>query len=89
MPEREDGPRFDPAGSRLVYVAIADDLTEKIQSGYYAPDARLPSITDLVHEYGAARETVRKAVRELAGRGLVHVVPGKGIFVTGLEGQRD
>jgi len=63
-------------------VAIADDLTAKIQSGYYAPDSRLPSVADLVHEYGAARETVRKALHELADRGYVEVVPGKGVFVT-------
>jgi DNA-binding GntR family transcriptional regulator len=64
-------------------MAIADDLTEKIRSGYYPPDGRLPSITDLVHEYGAARETVRKAIHELAALGWVEVVPGKGVYATG------
>ena len=63
-------------------MAIADDLTAKIQNGYYAPDGRLPSINDLVHEYGAARETVRKAIHELARLGYVEIVPGKGVFVT-------
>ena len=63
-------------------MAIADDLTEKIRNGTYPPDSRLPSINDLVHEYGAARETVRHAIRELAERGWVEVVPGKGVFAT-------
>ena len=63
-------------------MAIADDLTAKIQNGTYPPDARLPSINDLIHEYGAARETVRKAIHELADRGYVEVVPGKGVYVT-------
>ena len=63
-------------------MAIADDLTQKIQTGYYPPDGRLPSVADLVHEYGAARETVRKAIHELADRGWVEIVPGKGVYVT-------
>lgn len=63
-------------------MAIADDLTEKIQSGYYPPDSRLPSVADLVHEYGAARETVRKAIKELADKNWVEIVPGKGTYVT-------
>jgi DNA-binding GntR family transcriptional regulator len=62
-------------------MAIADDLTAKIQNGTYPPDSRLPSIADLVHEYGAARETVRHAIHELADRGIVEVVPGKGVYV--------
>lgn len=69
-------------------MAIADDLTAKIQDGTYPPNGRLPSINDLVHEYGAARETVRKAIRELAERGYVDVVPGKGVFVTRPEERR-
>jgi len=35
----------------------------------------------LVPEFGAARETVRQAVRLLVTRGLVEVVRGKGTFV--------
>ena len=82
MTER-DGPRFDPRGRNLVYVEIAEDLAAKIADGTYPADGRLPSVADLVYEYGAARETVRKAFRVLAERGLITVVPGKGAFVIG------
>jgi DNA-binding GntR family transcriptional regulator len=68
-------------------VAITEDLTEKIQNGDYPPESRLPSIADLVHEYGAARETVRKALHALEDRGLVEIVPGKGVFILP-EGER-
>jgi DNA-binding GntR family transcriptional regulator len=81
MTGHDEGPRFDPLGRTRVYMAIADDLTEKIENGTYPPDGRIPSVADLVHEYGAARETVRKAVRELADRGYVEIIPGKGIYV--------
>lgn len=82
-------PRYDPAGRARVFVAIADDLTAKIQNGYYPPDGRLPSINDLIHEYGAARETVRKAIHHLAEQGWVEIVPGKGVFATRPEERRD
>jgi DNA-binding GntR family transcriptional regulator len=78
----EDRPTFDPRGRERVFMAIADELRARIEDGTYPPDGRLPSIADLIHEYGAARETVRKAVRLLAEQGLVEVVPGKGAFVT-------
>lgn len=65
---------------------IADDIAAKIQDGTYPADGRIPSVADLVHEYGAARGTVRKAIAQLAERGLVEVVPGKGVFVIGRSG---
>jgi DNA-binding GntR family transcriptional regulator len=60
---------------------IADDIAAKIQDGTYPPNGRLPSLADLVHEYGAANGTVRKAVEELRERGLIETISGKGSFV--------
>jgi len=62
---------------------IADDIAAKIQDGTYPRDGRIPSVADLVHEYGAARGTVRKAIGILVEMGLVEVVPGKGAFSLG------
>jgi hypothetical protein len=42
----------------------------------------VPSETQLMQRYGVARLTARKAVRVLAGEGLVEVVPGRGAYVT-------
>ena len=81
MTER-DSPKWAPRGRTVVWMAIADELASRIEDGTYPADGRLPSVTDLVHEYGAARETVRRAIRDLAERGWVEVVPGKGTFVT-------
>lgn len=80
--EDEERKRFDPSGPQLVYIQIADDIAAKINSGELAPDARLPSELDMAADYGAARLTVRRAIRELRERGLVHTVIGKGTFVT-------
>ena len=89
MAEREGGPRWDPHGRVVVWMAILEDLAAKIEDGTYPADGRLPSVADLVFEYGAARETVRRAIRELAERGYVEVVPGKGTFITRPEERRN
>lgn len=73
--------RFDPDGPRLVYMQIADDIAGQIERGELAPNARLHGEAALAEEYGAARMTIRRAIRELRERGLVIVVSGKGTYV--------
>ena len=73
--------RFDPAGPELVYVLIADDIAAKISSGELASGGRLPGEADMAAEYGVAKMTARRAVRELRERGLVRTVVGKGSYV--------
>lgn len=69
----------------MVYVAIADVLAARIKDGTYPPDGRLPAELELVAEFGASRESVRRAVEELRKRGLVETVKGKGSFVLPAE----
>jgi GntR family transcriptional regulator len=65
-----------------MYRHIAEDLRAQIDSGAIAPGAKLPTESDLRVGYGAARNTVREAVKLLASRGLVETRPGLGTFVT-------
>jgi DNA-binding GntR family transcriptional regulator len=81
MTDERDAPVFDPRGRRLVYMAIADVLAARIADGTYPAEGRLPSEPELVAEFGAARDTVRQAIRELRVRGLVETVSGKGTYV--------
>lgn len=81
MTGSDDGPRFDPRGPELVYMLIADDVAEQIAAGTLVPRQRLPGEAGMAAEYGVARMTIRRAVRELRERGLVHTVNGKGTFV--------
>lgn len=76
-----DGPRFDPRGPELVYMQIADDIAGQISRGELVKGARLPSEPDLAEYYGAAKMTIRRAMRELRERGLVRTVLGKGSYV--------
>ncbi len=74
--------RFDPHGPDLVYMLVADDIAARIDCGDLPPGARLPSEADLAAEFGVAKMTARRAVRELRERGLIRTVIGKGSYVT-------
>jgi DNA-binding GntR family transcriptional regulator len=77
-----DVPDFDPAADEYVYATMADHVAARIEAGQLQPGARLPGERDLAKEYGVALGTARRAVKELAERGLVRVLPGRGTFVT-------
>jgi GntR family transcriptional regulator len=65
-----------------LYREIARDLRRKINSGVLAQGSQLPTEDELIAQYQASRNTVRGALRELSGRGLVYTLHGKGTFVT-------
>lgn len=53
---------------------------EKIEDGTYLPGTRLPSIVDLVHEWGVARLTARKALNLLVTESLAELPTGDGLL---------
>jgi DNA-binding GntR family transcriptional regulator len=60
----------------LVSKQVAEWITARIQR----PGQRLPSETEIERELHVARGTVRRAYRDLAERGLVVIVNGKGAY---------
>lgn len=77
----DDEPRFPMRNSEWRYVQLADDLERRIRSGEFPHDARLPRREDLAAEYGVGEMTVRRALRELAERGMVRPMPSVGTVV--------
>ena len=65
------------------YLQVADLLRQRIARGTWPEGHRLPSLEELVAEFGVARVTVRQAVELLARDGLVSPQQGRGTFVTG------
>jgi GntR family transcriptional regulator len=63
------------------YRQVADLIEQRIRSGELAPGDRVPSITTLSQEFGIAKGTARRALGELADRGLIEITPGWGSFV--------
>jgi GntR family phosphonate transport system transcriptional regulator len=60
---------------------IADDVEQEIAAGTYAAGDRLPGEVDIALRFGVNRHTVRRALAELAQRGLVRAERGSGTFV--------
>jgi GntR family phosphonate transport system transcriptional regulator len=60
---------------------IAQALEAEITAGTHAAGARLATEAELAARFGVNRHTVRRAMEELEGRGLVRVEQGRGSFV--------
>lgn len=63
------------------YQQVAALLRARVESGELEPGRRLPSIVDLMQEYGIARTTAAKALRLLVDEGLAEFSRGMGTYV--------
>lgn len=70
-------------GNKVIplYAQLRDQIEGKIRTGELQPGDRLQSENELASTYGVSIITVRKAIRELAEKGLVEKKQGKGTFV--------
>lgn len=73
---------IDSVSAQPLYLQIKTVLAQRILDGEYAPHERLPSESELMKVFGVSRITVRQALRDLHGDGLVFSVQGKGTFVS-------
>jgi GntR family transcriptional regulator, phosphonate transport system regulatory protein len=60
---------------------ISDDYEQMILIGKYQNGTRLPAETEIAENYGVNRHTVRRALAELAARGMVRSERGSGTYV--------
>ncbi|WP_270938933.1 phosphonate metabolism transcriptional regulator PhnF [Falsiroseomonas oryzae] len=60
---------------------IQQTLEAEIAAGRVPPGARLPTEAELSARFSVNRHTVRRAMEELEGRGLVRIEHGRGSFV--------
>lgn len=67
-----------PLSLKLKYV-----LRARLERGEWVVGARIPTLLELVAEYGVSRATVRAALDELESEGLIQRTRGKGTFVIG------
>ena len=61
------------------YDSIYRDLKEKIETESYSYQDLLPSEHTLIQEYGCSRNTVRRALADLASLGYVQPLQRKGV----------
>lgn len=64
-------------------------LLTRIRDGEWPLGHRLPGETTLAAQLGVGRSTLREAIRELAGKGVLESRQGAGVFVTALDAGED
>ncbi len=62
-------------------VAIASDLRTQILNSTYGKGDKLPTESQLSEKYGVSRQTIRKALQDLAKDNLITSVQGSGSYV--------
>lgn len=82
-----------PGGVAVQRTSMADQaagvLLGRIRAQEWALGARLPGETTLAAQLGVGRSTVREAIRQLAGRGVLTARQGAGVFVAALDARED
>ena len=69
------------------WVKAAYAVTDAIQRGQIGPRGKLPARSELACTLGVNQKTVARAYQELAGLGIIYLVPGHGYFPN-FEGPR-
>jgi GntR family transcriptional repressor for pyruvate dehydrogenase complex len=62
--------------------SVTRRLEEGLLDGSYPANSKLPSERELAERYAVSRNTVREAIQQLGARGLVHIRPRSGVFVS-------
>lgn len=65
----------------LRYVAVYDEIYNRICHNYYSVGSQLPPENTLSKELGVSRMTLRQALKFLRDDGIIEIVQGKGSFV--------
>ncbi|MFF3895086.1 GntR family transcriptional regulator [Streptomyces sp. NPDC001812] len=71
---------FEPEIPRWRQVAAV--IRSRIEEGVYPPRTRVPSVQQIVEEFGIATATAQKVNVGLKREGLLYTEPGMGSFVT-------
>ena len=65
-----------------IYLQIIDDVKEKILSGEFQKNQKIPSVRELSAQYGVNPNTIQKALFDLENAGLIITERTNGKFVT-------
>ncbi|MGD8564322.1 MAG: GntR family transcriptional regulator [Desulfarculaceae bacterium] len=68
-----------------LYYQIATSIRERIISGEWTTGQKLPTENILGQEYGASRQTIRKAKEYLIREGILRSVQGSGCYVNRVD----
>jgi GntR family transcriptional regulator len=69
-----------------LYLNVANDIENRINSGELPPESLLPNERQLAVDYGVSLGTARRAIGVLRERDLVVTLRSKGTYVTSRVG---
>lgn len=72
---------LDRCGGMPLYRQLEQQLRALVEDGTFAYGQMLPSEMEMIESYQVSRTTIRQAIKELEGAGLVRREQGKGTFV--------
>lgn len=72
-----------------LYCQLKNLIIQKIESGEYPENSKIPSEQELCEAYNISRPTVRQAVSELTSSGYIYKEKGKGTFVSSSKSRID
>ncbi|WP_437089712.1 winged helix-turn-helix domain-containing protein [Streptomyces sp. enrichment culture] len=61
---------------------VAEVIRSRIDDGTYPPRTRVPSVMQIITEFGIATATAQKVLQNLRKEGLIYTEPGIGSFVS-------
>ena len=67
---------------RPIYIQLADEIKNRIVSGTYCADERLPSVRDFAKEFSVNPNTMQKALLELEKDEIIYTERTNGKFVS-------
>lgn len=76
---------IDAEAMHPVWTQLAAILVARIDAERYPVGRAIPSLNQLIQEFGVSRGTVVKAIGYLSNIGRVRSVHGRGVFVLPLE----
>lgn len=68
--------------NKPIYIQIADNICERILSGGFRPEERIPSVREWGATIGVNPNTVARSYEILTDRGVIHNQRGIGFFVS-------
>ena len=80
---------IDQKSSEPLYLQLKNKLIERIISGVFKPEEKLPSERVLSEELKISRMTVREALKGLSNDGYIYTQVGKGTFVKDILYKQD
>lgn len=75
-------PRIDPSKSQPIYAQLMREIKYFVATGMAEPGEALPSVREMAVALRINPNTVARAYRELEHEGVVHTIPGKGVYIS-------